>query len=214
MKCFIGLRRRKFVDSGIFRAKFRLYPGRKLLKSATQGLIVTLNATDQHRTLETADNSVGYSSRVGSFADSARLNSIFKHRSQKGLPFAQGLSHSVAKNWVAVVGVDGCVEKWAATRKTGTMNEVCDVLFQPVDVILDGIEVLAALAAGDRPGIVESLGSDLFLSLEVPVNAAFFQACGVHDGLDGTAFVAPLIEDYGSLGDDALASFLAFSQSG
>jgi len=126
------------------------------------------------------------------------------------LPVAQGFSDAVAQDRIAVVGVHCSVEQRASAGKASTGGEVGDVLLETVCVVGDRVEVVAALAGSVVPCVVEGFSGELFFAFEMAVDAAFFQARGIHDGLDRAALIAPLIEDWCGFGDDALAGRFTF----
>jgi len=125
-----------------------------LLKGVAEGLIVAFHAADEHSSLKAADDAVCCGGRFYFWANSALRHSIFQNRPQERLPFAEGFPDVITQYGIPIIGVDGCVEKRAATGKSGAINEVCDVLLKPVGVIRNRVEVLTAFSAGDGPGVV------------------------------------------------------------
>ena len=145
--------------------------------------------------------------------DCALCNAVLEDVAETGLPVTKGLADPLAEDGIAVIGVDGGVEEGAPTGDCRAVSEPGDVLLESVDVILDGIEAVGAASDGGGPGEVEGLGSEFFFVLKVTVDATFFEAGGLHDGVEGTALIAALIEERGSEFDDALPGCFAFAHA-
>jgi hypothetical protein len=170
-----------------------------------EGRVVALDAADEHGAFEVGDDVVGGCAHIDIGSDGAGFGSFFQVGAEHGLPVEQGFADAVAEDGVAVVGIHRSIENGASAGQAGAGDEVGDVLLDAVCVVGNFVEMDAAFGGGELPGVVEGFGGQLFFAFKVAVDAALFEAGGIHDGLDGAALIAALVEDGCGLGDDALA---------
>ena len=185
----------------------------EMFQCVAEGLVALLDSADQHSTFEVADDEGGCFVDVNVWLYRSDGDAFAENFFEAGLPAAEGFADALAEDRVAVVGVDRCVEQRATAWQAGADGEVENVLFEAIDVIGNDVDFVETFGDGVGPGEVEGFGGDLFLTVEVTVDAAFFEAgCG-HNVLEATALVAALVEERSCQSDDALAGCFAFAHS-
>ena len=177
-----------------------------------EGVAVVFEAADHEGAFEGGDEGVGDAAGVRGASDFAGPDAGFEDVDEAGAPVLDAFAGEVAEGGIAVVGVDGGVHEGAAAGDGGgQFDEEVDDAFELVEGVGDFVEVLGADFDVLGEGVAEGLGGQVFLISEVPVEPAFFKACGGHEVLHGAAVEAALIEDGGGFGDDALSGGFAFS---
>jgi hypothetical protein len=100
------------------------------------------------------------------------------------------------KDGIAVVRIDSGVQNRTSARNGGpVVNEIRDQLFELFDAIRLLVDMQLTSVPGGRPGVVECFGREFFLTREVAVDAALFQAGRLHEIAQRTAFVSAFIKD-------------------
>ena len=199
------MRRKGGVELCLGLAEVGFYVFVEMGEGLAEGAVVALYAADEHSAFEVGDDVVGGCAHVNAGADGAGSGPFFEVGAEHGLPVEQGFADAVAEDGVAVIRIHGSIENRASTGQAGAGDEVGDVLLDAVGVVGTFVEMDAAFGGGEFPGVVEGFGGQLFFALKMPIDAALFEAGGIHDGLDGAALIAALVEDGCGLGDDALA---------
>src|SRR5579863_9278039 len=126
------------------------------------------------------------------------------------------VSRLAAQKLVSVVRLDSGIHQRtsAGHQPRAPIAEISHDLFEAIHGIRDLLRARQTRAYRQLPRIVEGFRSQLLLALEMPVDAAFLQASGLHQVRHGRALKSLLIEEWGRLANDFLPCLLALAHGG
>ena len=118
----------------------------ELEESCVKSFVIAFDAAEEHGSLEAADDAVGGGADIDGGANGAGSNACLEGGAKHLLPIGERGADAFAKDRIAVVGVDGCIQQGAAAGQSSGFEEVGDVAFEAVGVVVDLAEAFAAFA--------------------------------------------------------------------